>query len=102
MQLLDGATLLSQSVFAKPMGSLYPVEDCYDLIAEGIQILHRMPVPSDATPGPYTADCALRRIRHPVCKDQTAPIVYRSVTELEQHFIKVGISLPHLFLRAYR
>jgi hypothetical protein len=83
MQLLD-AKLLSKCI-------QYPADDCYDLIAEGIQLLRRMPVPDDATPGPYTSDLKLRRIRHPLFKDHSASTVYRSVDELETHINQVGL-----------
>ncbi|AEO66481.1 uncharacterized protein THITE_2087957 [Thermothielavioides terrestris NRRL 8126] len=88
MELVDG-TVLAKSVFAKPMGSLHPVEQCFDLIAEGIQVLRQMPVPPDATPGPYTAEYGHRIIRHPIFKDQAARFVYRDVDQLERHLNKV-------------
>jgi hypothetical protein len=92
MELLD-ATLLSKSVFACPIGSLHPVQQCYDLIAEGIQLLRRMPVRPDATPGPYTPDHKLRRIKHPMFKEGTAATLYGSVDELENHINKVTIAV---------
>ncbi|KAK4148770.1 hypothetical protein C8A00DRAFT_19451, partial [Chaetomidium leptoderma] len=95
MELLD-ATVLSKSVFARPTGSLHPVEQCYDLIAEGIQVLRRIPVPADATPGPYTPDRRLRIIRHPLFKEQRASMVYQNVDELEQHINKL---IPIVFRR---
>jgi hypothetical protein len=94
IELLD-ATLLSQSVFARPMGSLHPVQQCYDLIAEGIQLLRRMPVPAGATPGPYTPDHKLRRIRHPLFKEGKAATLFSSVDELENHINKVTIIIYH-------
>ncbi len=44
-------TVLAKSVFAKPRGSLHPVEACYNLIAETVQVLRQMLTPSDAIPG---------------------------------------------------
>ncbi|KAL2133064.1 hypothetical protein VTI74DRAFT_2968 [Chaetomium olivicolor] len=88
MELVD-ATLLSKSVFARPMDSLHRVGECYNLIAEAIQLLRRMPVPQDATPGPYTQDVTLRRIQHPIFKDQKAVIAYRNIDELELHINRV-------------
>jgi hypothetical protein len=82
MQLLD-ASLLSKSVFAYPAGSLYDVEQCFDLIAEAVHLLRRMPVPGDASPGPYTEQDRL--IRHPLFTDQQASVVYQNIAELERH-----------------
>jgi hypothetical protein len=93
MQLLN-ASLLSKSVFAYPEGSLYDVEQCFDLIAEGIQVLRRVPVPNDATPGPYTEQ--RRLIRHPLFKQQQAAVVYQTVADLEQHINK-ACSAPDFF-----
>ncbi|KAK3897049.1 hypothetical protein C8A05DRAFT_20105 [Staphylotrichum tortipilum] len=84
MELVRG-TVLAKSVFANPEGSLHPVEECYDLIAEALELLRRMPTPNHATPGPYTPDPSLRLIRHPMFKFQCATIVYQNVDELEQH-----------------
>jgi hypothetical protein len=83
MQLLD-AKLLSKCV-------QYPADNYYDLIAEGIQFLRRMPVPDDATPGPYSRDPELREIHHPLFKDHQASTVYRNVDELETHIQRVRV-----------
>jgi len=88
MELIHG-TVLAKSVFARPMGSLHPVPQCYDLIAEVIQLLRRMPVPSDATPGPYTPDHRLRIIKHPLFKEQEATAVYQNIDQLEDHINRV-------------
>lgn len=88
MELIHG-TVLAKSVYARPVGSLYPVPHCYDLIAEAIQLLRRMPVPPDATPGPYTPDHRLRIIKHPLFKDQEATVVYRNIKQLEDHINRV-------------
>ncbi|KAK3901578.1 hypothetical protein C8A05DRAFT_16262 [Staphylotrichum tortipilum] len=90
MELVKG-TVLEKSVYAKPRGSLHPVEQCYDLIAEAIQLLRRMPVPHDATPGPYTPNHELRLISHPLFKDQRAGIVFQNIEELEGHINGVPI-----------
>ena len=66
------------------MQSLYPVEECLELIAETIQLLRRISVPPDATPGPYTPDHSLRQIRYLVFKEQKAEVVYNNINELEQ------------------
>jgi hypothetical protein len=94
MQLLD-ASLLSRSVFAYPAGFLYDVEQCFDLIAEAVQLLRRMPVPSDATPGPYTEQ--QRLIRHPLFNNQKASVVYQNVDELERH-INEARTFPRMSL----
>jgi len=86
MQLLD-AELLNAC-------HQYPMDQCYDLIAEGIQLLRRMPVPDDATPGPYSKELNLRRIYHPIFKDKEATVVYRSVDELQAHLNRVGVPRP--------
>lgn len=89
MQLLQ-ATTLNRVAFAYLHERPYPLEQCLDLIAEGIQVLRRMPAPRDATPGPYTADVGRRIIRHPLFSlDQKARIVYRNVDELEEHLNRV-------------
>lgn len=88
MELVPG-TVLAKSVFACPAGSLHPIQQCYDLVAEAFQLLRRMPVPPDAALGPYTPDQALRRIRHPLFNDYRAPVVYRNVDELELHINRV-------------
>ncbi|KAK4241261.1 hypothetical protein C8A03DRAFT_30606 [Achaetomium macrosporum] len=53
---------------------VYLRDQCCHLIAEGIQLLRRMPVPDDATPGPYIEDPKLRRIRHSLFKDHEAHV----------------------------
>ncbi len=55
----------------------------YSLMAEGVHILSRMPVPKGATPGPFTH--AKRRINHLLFKDQTAPVEYPTIQALEDH-----------------
>jgi hypothetical protein len=60
----------------------------YRMIAEGIYLLSRMPVPAGATPGPFTR--GERRIRHLLFKDQTAPVVYPTVQELQDHLNRVA------------
>ncbi|KAL2133065.1 hypothetical protein VTI74DRAFT_2969 [Chaetomium olivicolor] len=81
MQLLQ-AVRLSECV-------QYPASECHDLIAEGIQLLRRMPVPDDATPGPYTRDRRLRLILHPALKDYSATVVYKDIDELQAHITRV-------------
>jgi hypothetical protein len=83
MQLLDAAPL-NKCV-------QYPADDRYDLVAQGIQLLRRMPVPDDATPGPYSKDPTLREIHHPLFKDHQASTVYRNVDELETHIQRVRV-----------
>ncbi|KAL2022973.1 hypothetical protein VTK56DRAFT_4188 [Thermocarpiscus australiensis] len=60
----------------------------YGMIAEGVHLLSRMPVPAGATPGPFTR--AERRIKHLLFKDQTAPVVYPNIQELEDHLNRVA------------
>lgn len=60
---------------------------CYEMIAEGVHLLSRMPVPPDATPGPYTH--AVRRIKHLLFKDQQAAVVYPTIQDLEDHLNRV-------------
>ncbi len=85
--------MLSQSAFAPLMQDLYPVEVCLNLISETIRLLRRMPAPPDPTPGPYTANHSLRRIKHLVFKEQTTEVVYNNIDELEQHINRVSTSL---------
>jgi hypothetical protein len=50
--------------------SQYLPADCYDLIAEGIQLLRWMPVLEGTTPGPYTKDPTQRlKMKHPLFKE---------------------------------
>jgi hypothetical protein len=90
MELVKG-TVLEKSVYAKPSGSLHPVEQCYDLIAEALQLLRSMPVPLDATPGPYTPNHELRLIGHPIFKKRRAGRVFQNVDDLEGHINAVNI-----------
>ena len=91
MELLK-ATLLKDCVESS-------LTHCYDLITDGIQLLCRMPVPEDATPGPYAHDHKLRVIRHQIFADYQASTVYRSIGELEGHITRVGRPLhTHSFL----
>ncbi|KAK1765105.1 hypothetical protein QBC33DRAFT_545749 [Phialemonium atrogriseum] len=62
----------------------------YDLIAEGIQLLRRMPppLPGDPTPGPCTS--SRRIIKHMLFKDHEAPIEYNTVEELQDHLNRVA------------
>lgn len=69
------------------------LDQCYDLIAQGIQVLCGMPVPEDATPGPYAKDRDLRQMTHPIFRDHVAPTVYKTVGELEGHLARVSIIL---------
>ncbi|KAL2256930.1 hypothetical protein VTK26DRAFT_913 [Humicola hyalothermophila] len=87
MQLLHDMTLLRNCAPSS-------LEKCYDLIADAVQSLRAMPVPEDATPGPYTKDHALRWIRHPLFKDHTAAALYQSIGELEQHITRVVALAP--------
>lgn len=82
MQLLDAETV-NKCV-------QYPADDCYDLVAEGIQLLRRMPVPDDATPGPYSRDPDFRKVNHQLFNDHRASTVYQSIDELETHINRVG------------
>jgi hypothetical protein len=65
----------------------------YGMIAEGVHILSRMPVPAGATPGPFTR--AERRIKHLLFKDQTAPFVYPTIQELQDHLNRVATYSRH-------
>lgn len=87
MELLDAITL--HQVLRINPDPVYQLEACYDLIAEGIQTLRKVPVPSDATPGPYTSDPKLRVIRYPLFKRGVAATVYQSVDELQKHMNQV-------------
>ncbi|KAK4124492.1 hypothetical protein N657DRAFT_663529 [Parathielavia appendiculata] len=60
----------------------------YGMIADGIYLLSRMPVPAGATPGPFTH--GERRIKHLLFKDQTAPVVYPNIQELQDHLNRVA------------
>ncbi|KAH6851199.1 hypothetical protein B0I37DRAFT_130596 [Chaetomium sp. MPI-CAGE-AT-0009] len=60
----------------------------YGMIADGVRLLSRMPVPPDATPGPYTS--AKRLINHMLFKDQEAPVVYDTIQDLEDHLNRVA------------
>ncbi|KAK4098687.1 hypothetical protein N658DRAFT_431457 [Parathielavia hyrcaniae] len=62
----------------------------YDMIATGVHLLSRMPVPADATPGPFTRRPEDRRIQHMLFKDQTAPVVYPTIQELQDHLNRVA------------
>ena len=93
MQLLDAKTL-SEVQATTTDSSAHPMAHCYDLIAEGIQLLRRMPVPDDATPGPYTSDPRLRIISHPLFGEDRAAAVYQTVDELETHINRVPIHHP--------
>jgi hypothetical protein len=90
------AFLLMQFVKATPIRWLlrdsipYWLEhesECHDVMAEGIQLLSRMPVPSDVRVGRHTS--VRTRIRHPIFKDHIAPLIYRDVQEMEDHFNRV-------------
>ncbi|RDL39523.1 Uncharacterized protein BP5553_03863 [Venustampulla echinocandica] len=59
----------------------------YDLIAEGIQLLRGMPLPSDPTPGPRTS--SRRIIKHMLFKDHEAPVEYDTIEELQDHLNRV-------------
>jgi hypothetical protein len=61
--------------------------ECHDLIAEGIRLLSHMPLPSDVTLGRYSS--VKTHIRHPLFKDQDAPLIYRDVQEMEHHLNRV-------------
>jgi hypothetical protein len=99
MQLLDAKTL-GQVRANQTDSSVYPLGHFFDLVAEGIQLLRRVPVPDDATPGPYTADPKLRIISHPIFGEDRAAAVYQSVDELETHINRVAIhhTTPTIFL----
>lgn len=59
----------------------------YEMIVEGIRLLSLMPVPPDATPGPYTR--AKRSIKHMLFKDQEASVIYDTIEDLEGHLNRV-------------
>jgi hypothetical protein len=85
--------LRDATVFTKC--SQYPPADCYDLIAEGIQLLRRMPVPEGTTPGPCTKDPTQRpKMKHPLFKEDQAEMVYRDIDELQDHINRVWITIP--------
>ncbi|KAB5545921.1 hypothetical protein GE09DRAFT_1132960 [Coniochaeta sp. 2T2.1] len=89
--------LVMQFVPATPIRLLLESEDpywkrnelaCLDLIAEVIKLLSRMPVPGDATLGRYSTVRTL--IKHPIFKDHQAPLIYRDVQEMKDHFNRVA------------
>ncbi|KAL2158370.1 hypothetical protein VTH06DRAFT_4418 [Thermothelomyces fergusii] len=90
MQLVEAAPVLR---FAK---TLHPLTWNHDksryckMIAEGVYLLSLMPVPADATPGPYT--CGERRIGHLLFSDFRAPIVYPTIQQLEDHLNRVHVA----------
>ncbi|SPQ21407.1 547f5ec2-af15-4178-bc54-79792bc5304f [Thermothielavioides terrestris] len=61
----------------------------YDMITEGIRLLSLIPVPPDATPGPYTH--AERYIKHMLFKDHEAPHIYNTVQDLEDHLNRIAV-----------
>lgn len=63
----------------------------YGMIAEAVHLLSRMPVPPDATPGPYTR--AERYIKHLLFKDQVASVVYPTIQDLEDHLNRVWLCI---------
>jgi hypothetical protein len=68
----------------------------YDMMADGVvRMLHGVPLPSDATLGPYSPGAGtdmLPRIRHMFFKDQEAPVTYPNVSELEAHINRVCLA----------
>ncbi|KAL2150274.1 hypothetical protein VTH82DRAFT_7950 [Thermothelomyces myriococcoides] len=60
----------------------------FDMIAEGVHLLSRVPVPADATPGPYMS--GERIIRHLLFKNCMAPVVYQTIQELEDQLNRVA------------
>lgn len=48
---------------------------CCDMVVEGTEALRRMPVPDDATPGPYTS--ANRRVRHQLLRTRRPRLSFR-------------------------
>jgi hypothetical protein len=89
MELVVNGTSIAKSVFTAAGAPLYPVDECFDLMAETIQLLRRMLVPPDATPGPYTPDHSLRFVRHPIFKDQRARVVYPDCRRARGHINRV-------------
>ncbi|KAK2609345.1 hypothetical protein QQS21_002126 [Conoideocrella luteorostrata] len=58
-------------------------KDCiYEQIAFALSELHRIPVPEGSRPAAVNGG----RIRHELFDDNEAPLHYRNVTELEEHF----------------
>ncbi|KAK4161352.1 hypothetical protein QBC43DRAFT_243759 [Cladorrhinum sp. PSN259] len=60
----------------------------YAMVGQGVRMLSRMPVPDGATPGPFTR--AKRIIKHLIFKDQEAPVVYPTISDLEDHLNRVA------------
>lgn len=87
MQLIGASTIRTFRNQFEPQHWIDEKSRYYDLVVEGIQLLRRMPVPDDATPGPYTS--SKRIIKHMLFKDQSAPIEYGSIGELQDHLNRV-------------
>ncbi|KAM5347067.1 hypothetical protein ACJ41O_010072 [Fusarium nematophilum] len=70
----------------------------YDKIEKALKLFLRLPVPEDASPGPYGGGL----IRHPLFKDYQSTIEYPTVELLEMHLNKLatwfGADAPKLVL----
>jgi hypothetical protein len=63
----------------------------FDLVAEGVQLLRRMPLPVDLVgPGPVAS--TRRTIRHMIFKDYESAIEYGTIEELQDHLNRVCIA----------
>jgi hypothetical protein len=96
MQLIQGSTVQDIINRYRQLGSVSieaEMSPYCDLVTEGIQLLRRIPVPDDATPGPYVRETEAREagrfIKHMLFKDQEAAIEYNSIQELEEHLNQV-------------
>lgn len=87
MQLIKANLLRDEAVRLGPERWEHCQSKYFDLIAEGIQLLRRMPVPDGIAPGPHTS--RRRWIKHMIFKDQTACVEYDSIQQLEDHLNRV-------------
>jgi hypothetical protein len=91
MEIIQGSTVREISEQYNRLGNVSveaEMSPYCDLVTEGIELLRQMPVPHDATPGPYTTRTR-RRINHMLFKDGEAVTEYNSIQELEDHLNRV-------------
>ncbi|KAK4234236.1 hypothetical protein C8A03DRAFT_37991 [Achaetomium macrosporum] len=88
MELLAAAHIKDFAKISDPITWKQNEARYYEMITEGIRLLSLMPVPPDATPGPYTR--AERYIKHMLFKDQEAPVIYDTIQDLEDHLNRVA------------